>query len=639
MTDSSLETIFEGSALPGSPPKIILCNGASPIQNLANPVLKLEYRDDVPDKNITIQLPRFVRQAFRLPDRVLDLLEIAGYLYAADRLISRGSRSAVEYHGWARQLHFIIKVRDFNFWNNPAVQNKLAEALVFMTGDKEYKFTFQPGHSTPPTGLFDDPGIVLPEEGDVSVMLFSGGLDSLAGAIELLESSKDVVCLVSHQSGQPGTIKTQNSLFAALKEIYHDRVRHYRFKCSLVSTLNKAVEETQRTRAFIYTSIAYAIASSQHQTGFYVHENGVTSINFVRRQDGINARTSRTTHPQTLASLQDLFSLVQGSKAQITTPFLFKTKSDIFRSLSAHNSENLIPSAVSCSKTFLNRKQASHCGGCFQCVDRRIASYAADLEKVDESGIYDHNFITEANNAEQKTCLIDYISQAKIFAESSLDRFSHDYLNELSYLAEPITHLYSTLDEESAITKIWELCNRHGLEVNKALKRIQGLYDEPYQKRTSDSLLAIMAEQSYLKEPVFRLIETICSQLNKAIPTLFKHNPPKDEQDLNDKIQSTIEGNREDYEREHPGIRFALATTIPDHSFNNHDLVIETKYLRGNTTPSKATEAIAADVTKYGSSNYKMLFVVYDPNRMITDDDRFSSDFEKNGNCTVRVFR
>ena len=263
MTDSSLKTIFEGSASTGSLPKVITCNGASPIENLANPTLKLDYRDGIPEKNITIQLPRFVRQAFRLPDRVLDLLEIAGYIYAADRLISRGPRDAVEYHGWSRRLHFIVRVRDFNFWNDPAVQHKLADALVFMTGDKEYKFTIQSGHSTPPTSMFDDPGIDLPEDGNVSVMLFSGGLDSLAGAIELLEDSKDVICLVSHQS-QPGTVRTQNGLFQALKDAYSDRVRHYQFKCSLVSILNKAVEETQRTRALLYTSIAYAIASSQH---------------------------------------------------------------------------------------------------------------------------------------------------------------------------------------------------------------------------------------------------------------------------------------------------------------------------------------------------------------------------------------
>lgn len=271
MTNSSLENIFEVSTSSNSTPKVILCNGASN-QSLSQPDLTLDYREGIPEKNVTIKLPNFARQAYRLSVRILDLLEIAGYIYAADRLILRGSRSDVEYHGWARQLHFFIKVRDFDFWNSPTVQNKLVNALLFMTGDKEYQFTFQSGHSTPPTSLFDNPGIVLPEEGNTRVMLFSGGLDSLAGAVDLLENSKDVICLVSHQS-QPGTIKTQKGLVDGLKETYKDRIKHYQFKCNLVSTYNRAAEETQRTRAFIYTSIAYAIACSQHQTGFYVHEN------------------------------------------------------------------------------------------------------------------------------------------------------------------------------------------------------------------------------------------------------------------------------------------------------------------------------------------------------------------------------
>lgn len=272
-------------------------------------------------------------------------------------------------------------------------------------------------------------------------------------------------------------------------------------------------------------------------------------------------------------------------------------------------------------------------------IDRRFASYATGLEKTDESGIYNHEMITEPNNAEEKTCLVDYIRQARSFAESTLDSFSHDHLNELAYLGEPISHLYPSLDEETAVTKLWELCNRHGLEVNNALKRIQGQYDDPYQERPKDSLLAILAEQSYLKDPVLRLIEAICDRLSKAIPTLFQHNPPANEPDLNDKIQSIIETNRDDYAREHPGIRFALATTIPDHSFKSQNLVVETKYIRGQTTPSKASEGIAADITKYGSDGYTMLFIVYDPDRAIKDDGQFSSDFEKTGKCTVRIFR
>jgi len=68
-------------------------------------------------------------------------------------------------------------------------------------------------------------------------------------------------------------------------------------------------------------------------------------------------------------------------------------------------------------------------------------------------------------------------------------------------------------------------------------------------------------------------------------------------------------------------------------------LVIEAKYIRGKTTPSKVSEGIAADITKYGSKNYQILFIVYDPGRAISNDDRFCGDFDSAGNCIVKIFR
>jgi hypothetical protein len=79
-----------------------------------------------------------------------------------------------------------------------------------------------------------------------------------------------------------------------------------------------------------------------------------------------------------------------------------------------------------------------------------------------------------------------------------------------------------------------------------------------------------------------------------------------------------------------------LANTIPDHSLD--DLFIEAKYLRGKTSPSKATEGIAADLTKYPTDKHK-LFIVYDPERSISDDDQFMSDFHAKGRCNIFIIR
>ena len=125
-------------------PQVVLCNGANlPQQWSQYEPLVLEYRESAGSaQNIKLALPDFVRTVFHLPDRILDLLEIAAYVFCADRLISRGGIANVEYHSWSRSFHFVIKVRDFKFWNTLDVKEKLKAALVFMSGDQSYSFTF-----------------------------------------------------------------------------------------------------------------------------------------------------------------------------------------------------------------------------------------------------------------------------------------------------------------------------------------------------------------------------------------------------------------------------------------------------------------------------------------------------------------
>src|SRR5439155_5309679 len=108
----------------------------------------------------------------------------------------RGTTDSLEYHRWSRSLEFVIKVREPDFWSRDDVQAALSRALCYMTGDRQYRFVFQPGHSTPPTQLFDAGKISPAPFGNPAVALFSGGLDSLAGAMELLSTSTRSLYLV-----------------------------------------------------------------------------------------------------------------------------------------------------------------------------------------------------------------------------------------------------------------------------------------------------------------------------------------------------------------------------------------------------------------------------------------------------------
>lgn len=477
-------------------PRVFLCNGASlpPSHDASAHVLPLDYRRDARPRLVTLNLPNFVDQLYHLPPRILDLLEIAAYVFAGDRAAYRGAHDAVEYHAWARSMHFVVRVRDVHFWQQRRVSDKLSAALCFMTGDLKYTFDFQPGHNTPPTSLFDREDFIVSARAPASVALFSGGLDSLTGVLQRLQSTDDDVYLISHRSGQPSTKRTQARLAQALITAFPGRVRHYSFDCGLAS--RRGAEETQRTRAFLFNSVAFAVSHRLGLDTLFAYENGVTSLNFHRRQDLSNARASRTTHPQTHTLMADFLSELHGRSLTISNPFWTNTKADVFGILSSTDTgRNLITSSVSCSKTFQRLPaNASHCGACFQCVDRRLAAYAAGVHDVDDTGIYSSDvFRQKIETQEARTTAVDYVRQAREFACTTEDAFAAERLAELSDVTQHVG-----LDEDAAVNAIWSLCHRHGNQVMHGLNEVRRRFDDLRYPLAEGSLLQLISSRAHL---------------------------------------------------------------------------------------------------------------------------------------------
>jgi len=616
---------------------IILCNNAtSPSLKKGKglDILTLDYISA--KKNLVIKLPSFVNSLFHLSDRLKDLLEIASYIYAADRNIKRGQKDDVEYQSWARKLHFFIKVRDYDFWSNESLKKTLIDGLKFVSGDYDFDFSFQEGHNKIQQGLFDSEQFSLDPAKNTKVVLYSGGLDSLSGIVELLETTNDKLCLISHRSS-PGTMKTQDALFNALQRDYNKRCNHYKFSCNLSGS--RAIEETQRTRSFLYCAIAFSVSQALGLDRFYVYENGITSLNFAKRQDLINARASRTTHPKTFGLFSKFFNFFEDKSFIIEHPFLFLTKTDILSKLKKFKKQEYIDSAVSCSKTFKKdwdfgvddyNTQAPQCGGCSQCIDRRFAAFASDTIEYDGSHLYKSDFLKHKMDAESKTMIMDFVRQARRYSRQNLDVF---YFDTIEFTFEVIDFIEGNSENEK-IAKIHELFIKHGRQIEEAIRRM----DSPFDTIKEGTFLSIVSNRDYLKPNVVLLAEKIEKDLRKALPMMFHNgNLPNNEQDLNNKINAIIEKNRNDYEREYPAIKFGLARIIPDHSL--HNLLIETKYLRGSTTPSKATDGLSADMFKLPDEAYKLL-IVYDPKSSISDVETFAGGFEsKSAKCKVCVIK
>jgi hypothetical protein len=418
-------------------------------------------------------------------------------------------------------------------------------------------------------------------------------------------------------------------ILASLQREHANRIHHYPFTCRLKG--KRAEEETQRTRSFLFSSIAYALASALRQDRFYIYENGVTSLNLPKREGMGHARASRTTHPRTIENFESFLSLVHGRAFSIETPFFWRTKTDVIGILKENSDAGLLDTTVSCTRTFDNEKDKTHCGGCSQCVDRRLAAVAAGVSGQDHSGLYTKDIIGEPIiDLETRTFVVDYLAQARQFATLSADAFEREYLHELADIEGKLKNVSS----EQLCEQIYDLCNRHGMQIMAAAR----LLNDPMREAKPDTLMAMLNSREYLKTPVVRLCDAVCEALSRGLPITFKGHRPADENDFNDKVDGLLASNESKFKREHPVASFARAKMVPDHLKPSGAFLIESKYLRGNTTPSKATEGLAADMFKLPPSFFKLL-VVYDPERAIADDDEFREAFESRGRCRVLVVR
>ncbi|MCE5218106.1 TIR domain-containing protein [bacterium] len=474
-------------------PHVILCGGANPGAGGHGDaaIHRLEWRRGqavVP--NVRIGLPGFINSVYHLSARAKDLIEIASYIYCADRLIPRGHRDAVEYHSWGRNLEFWFRVRDFDFWSTSEAGQQLSDLLLFLSGEARVELRFERSTNDVPENLFDRPGCVCRTGSEVT--LLSGGVDSLAGAVEQLSSTGGPVMLVSHRS-QSSIARTQDGLIRALDERFPNRVTPVPFKCGLIGSSQH--EETQRSRFLLYATIAFACASSVGTNRIHVYENGITSLNFARRQDLMNARASRTTHPRTIALLAELFSEVSGAPFSIETPFLWRTKTDTMALLRERGQSDLLSSSVSCSKTRKTGGQSTHCGGCSQCIDRRFSEYAAGLEDCDDAGFYAVDFVKQdVPDGRVKGAVIDYLQQASDFESYSQEEFYTRMVSELAMVVDWLPEA----DERETVQKLWELTKRHGRQVVDGLRRMREVADDRLRPSTRSTILKVIEDRDYL---------------------------------------------------------------------------------------------------------------------------------------------
>lgn len=238
---------------------------------------------------------------------------------------------------------------------------------MFLTGDRfAFTFTEAPSAKAPRSPFFK-----FDKESSwqaTRVLMFSGGLDSLSGAVEEIAEHGQRVALVSHFSATkiaPVQRYMQRSLADAFGA---NTCQHVPVQVQMMGRSLK--EGTHRSRSFLFAALGAITAEAFDLNRVSFHENGVVSLNLPPVGNVLGTRATRTTHPQTLSRFTALLGQVFQGAMRVDNPYFWRTKKEVVETIARLNMAEQIAVSRSCADVHNQTRQHPHCGRCSQCIDR-----------------------------------------------------------------------------------------------------------------------------------------------------------------------------------------------------------------------------------------------------------------------------
>ena len=393
------------------------------------------------------------------PSDLADLVDIALAVYAADRLCPRRPSNGNRYdHHWHRRLQLEIPVRTPSKWEDDLLVARLRDLLALLTEDDwDFSFIQRKAPVREVQGYLFDSRPADP----ITVALFSGGLDSLAGlCIEASERQTHALVLFSGWTNSRLATR-QERLTSALTGRVGRRVISVRVPFGIThegSSYNDD-EPTQRTRGFVYSLLGAAVALHAGTDALVCYENGIGALNLPITEAQLGSQNARSAHPVVLAELAEFVELALGRHFRMRLPFLFWTKAELCAGIRAAGLCDLIPVTVSCDGFPRRVKGKPQCGRCTSCLLRRQALGAAGLSAFDPADAY--AFDVDATSREEWPYELHAMLDQRWSLMQGLAQ--HDAWEGLS-------HRYPQL--ESAMCEL----GPRGWDVDRTRRGIVGLY-------------------------------------------------------------------------------------------------------------------------------------------------------------------
>jgi len=301
---------------------------------------------------------------------VKDLLHLAMTIYAADLSIPR----AFADDNWTREIMIHLPVTDPQRWGNS--NETITKMISFLTGDR-WSIEFRQR-----IGSEDYEPVQVNAFPPTKVSLFSGGMDSLVGAIDLLASGQKIA-LVGHYGG--GKTKTfQDDVVDALSEENRENLDIHSFHVLPPRISDKDGETTMRSRSILFIALGLSVADCCGDgVPLYIPENGLISLNVPLTGARDGSASTRTTHPYFISLFRNLLTSLSINHPLIL-PYRFMTKGEMLLQVSDQQIlSRSVPLSMSCAHPEAERWRGGtsnrHCGYCFPCIIRQAAVYATNL--------------------------------------------------------------------------------------------------------------------------------------------------------------------------------------------------------------------------------------------------------------------
>lgn len=319
-------------------------------------------------------------EGLRPPGAALDVLNLGEAVYAADRVVPRPG-------DWSpRELELTVPVSDPDRLR--AAAPTVERLLNFLTGDR---WAISPADR--PTQHFRPE---TPARQIDAVCLLSGGLDSLAGAIDMLADGLRAE-LVSHYEPSRLDHSRQQELAQRLTERFgRPYVKHRQRALAPVTAVHPAqarslsgeTENTTRSRSLLFIANGVAVAAAYGgQVPLLMPENGFVGINVPLTRSRLGPLSTRTTHPHVMVLIADALAAM-GVTNSVVNPYRLMTKGE---ALAASAEPDLLaalgPVSLSCAHPEQGRFQygtTGNCGHCWPCLIRRAAMHAVGLDDGDQ---------------------------------------------------------------------------------------------------------------------------------------------------------------------------------------------------------------------------------------------------------------